>query len=363
MASRALAACSLFALFACKRPPKPTGWREEPVEPNKDFLIEIDGTSDTDIWALSNDAVYHYGGASWDKGHRLALRKLSVAGPGDVWFGGYMGTVVHYDGRNYETYPIDVAKKKYWDVVTIAAWPGDVWVAFGQPGYFEKKGQDDWVYVDPPEFAGWKIHALWGKAKGDVWAGIDRPGAAKVAHLQNGKWTIFDRPQGFGFAGSATNDVWFSGRTMVHWDGATLSDFPMPETDEAATPMNLRLVILLGMVLLPAALYMWTRRRGPSMTPEAARAGWEAARAGAPLTKELRSAVASYRVQNGYETQGIVEAVLDPEHYRVRLADGTVVRATRWKGLWMQGIVPAPGSRVALYAVRGDDHALIVKRL
>ncbi len=227
---RALAACGLLALLSCKHSPKAsTDWHEQPVEPNKEPLIEIDGAGDADIWALSNDDVYHYDGARWDKASGHAMRKLSVAGPGDVWFGGYMGTVAHYDGKQFETSVIDFAKTKYWDVVTIAAWPGDVWVAFSQPGYFERKGQGDWAYIDPPELAGWKVHTLWGKTKGDVWAGIERPGAAKVAHLQNGKWTIFDRPQGFGFGGSATNDVWFSGRTMVHWDGATLTDVPMPE--------------------------------------------------------------------------------------------------------------------------------------
>ncbi|MEO8797647.1 MAG: hypothetical protein ABI551_07170 [Polyangiaceae bacterium] len=227
---RALAACGLFALLSCKHPPTATDWREQPVEPNKRFLIEIDGTSDTDIWALSNDAVHHYDGARWDTTPiSRRLRKVSVAGPNDVWFGGFMGRVVHYDGKTFEVSVIDFAEKNYWDVVTIAAWPGEVWVAFSQPGYFEKKGQGDWAYIDPPELAGWKVHTLWGKTKGDVWAGIERPGAAKVAHLQNGKWTIFDRLQGFGFGGSATNDVWFSGRTMVHWDGATLTDVPMPE--------------------------------------------------------------------------------------------------------------------------------------
>ena len=99
------------------------------------------------------------------------------------------------------------------------------------------------------------------------------------------------------------------------------------------------------------------------MSPEAARAGYDALRAGAPLTEELISAVAVYTAHNGYKTHGVVEAVLSPDHYGVRLADGTAVRANLSKALWWKRVVLAPGARVAVLAVRGGDLAMILRTL
>lgn len=121
---------------------------------------------------------------------------------------------------------------------------------------------------------------------------------------------------------------------------------------------------MLAMVLLPVALFVWSRlRRGPSMSPEAARAGYEAAQAGAPLTKELIKAIAVHTALNAYRTDGVVEAVYSRDHYAVRLADGTPMRATRGHKLWARRVVLEPGERVSLLAVRGGDTATILWRL
>jgi hypothetical protein len=222
------AALILGALLACRKPEKPKDWDEHPLEPGH-FLIEIGGSSDSDVWVVSNDNLHHFDGSAWTT-HPLAMRKLSVVALGDAWFGGYMGTATHWDGKKFETFPIEAAKKKYWDVASISAWPGEVWVSFNQQGYFRREGNAAWEHVDPAALIGWKILTLWGKTKTDVWAAVQRPGEAKVAHLRDGTWTIIDRPLGLGFAGSATNDVWFMGNAaMVHWDGAKLTDHPLPE--------------------------------------------------------------------------------------------------------------------------------------
>ncbi len=225
---RLLLAAWVFALLlACRHAKKPSDWDEEPVEPGH-FLIEIDGTGDNDVWVLSNSATYHYDGGRWSA-HHLVARKLSAVAPDDVWFGGYMGTVVHYDGRKFESFTIEPAKKAYRDVSSVAAWPGEVWVAFNEPGYYRHEGAD-WVRVEPSALRGWKIDHFWGKTKTDVWAALNRPGSAKVAHLENGTWTIYDKPGGSVFAGSATDDVWFrSVGGMVHWDGSKLTDHAIPQ--------------------------------------------------------------------------------------------------------------------------------------
>ena len=99
------------------------------------------------------------------------------------------------------------------------------------------------------------------------------------------------------------------------------------------TAVSVKLLIMLAMVLLPVGLFVWARwRRGSSMSSEAARAGYEAARAGAPLTDELIKAVAVHTARNAYRTNGVVEAVFSRDHYAVRLDDGTPMRGTRgWK--------------------------------
>lgn len=99
------------------------------------------------------------------------------------------------------------------------------------------------------------------------------------------------------------------------------------------------------------------------MDDETARRGYAAVRAGAPLTEELVTAVAVYTVRNGYKTQGVVESAHGPDHYDVRLADGTLVRGTRSKDLWWRSVVFAPGTRVAVLAVRGGDSAMILHQL
>ena len=128
--------------------------------------------------------------------------------------------------------------------------------------------------------------------------------------------------------------------------------------------MGLKVVLLLAMVALPIALFVWARRRrGPSMDNATASAGFQAVRAGAPLTKELIEAVAVYTARNAYKTEGVVVAVFNQDHYGVRLSDGTQVRGSRSKAMWQRGIVFAGGDRVALLAVKGSDLATIRGRL
>jgi hypothetical protein len=215
------------ALISCRKPEKPKEWDEDPVEPGR-FLARIDGSSDHDVWVIGNDSTYQYDGTRWYK-HNASVCELSVVGPDDVWLGGYMGTVIHYDGMKLDTFVIDYARKHYKDVRGIAAWPGEVWVTIDEAGYYRRTGTEDWVHEDPPALRGWFVSGLWGKKKTDVWAAIHDKSTAKVAHLQNDTWTIIDRPPGYGFAGSATSDVWFMGAdAMVHWDGSKLTDHPLP---------------------------------------------------------------------------------------------------------------------------------------
>lgn len=216
-----------LVLLSCRKPEKPKDWDEDPVVPGH-FLTRIDGSSERDVWVLSNSSTYQYDGTRWYE-HKVSACELSVVAPDDVWFGGYMGTVIHHDGKKLDTFVIEDARKRYRDVRGIAAWPGEVWVTFNELGYYRRTGTEEWVHEQPTALRGWFVRGLWGKTKTDVWADIHNPGAAKVAHLQNGTWTIIDRPPGYGFAGSATNDVWFMGAdAMVHWDGTKLTDHALP---------------------------------------------------------------------------------------------------------------------------------------
>lgn len=102
-------------------------------------------------------------------------------------------------------------------------------MSFSKPGVFEKDGDSEWRLLEPPELTGYAIDTLWGKTKDDVWATVNRPGAARIAHYVRGTWTVPDT-DGSGFAGSASDDVWSQRDGMVHWDGKTLREYPVPDT-------------------------------------------------------------------------------------------------------------------------------------
>lgn len=126
--------------------------------------------------------------------------------------------------------------------------------------------------------------------------------------------------------------------------------------------MDARLLVLVAMILLPVALFAWSRRRrAPRMTPEDARAGFDAVMAGAPLTDHLISAIAMHTALHSRHVEGVVEQVTSPDLYVVRADDGAVFRAARAKALWQRNTVPQPGERVALLATEGSDRALLVR--
>lgn len=115
------------------------------------------------------------------------------------------------------------------------------------------------------------------------------------------------------------------------------------------------------MVALGIAFWMWSKRkRTPGMDP---RAAWDAVKGGAPITNELAGAVGRYVAMNSRPAQGVVDEVLNPDRYGVLLPDGSRVQGVRGHKLWRRRIVLAPGVRVALSMVPGDDHASIVGRL
>jgi hypothetical protein len=128
--------------------------------------------------------------------------------------------------------------------------------------------------------------------------------------------------------------------------------------------VDARHLIILAMVLLPVALFIWARRPRRTITPEVARAAYEAMRANAPMTRDLAKAVGAHFARNAYQTEGVIEAVYGPDDYGVRLVDGTLVRGGRSRRLRWSGVILARGARVVVLALRGsDDNASILWRL
>jgi hypothetical protein len=84
-----------------------TRWTSEAVGPGG--LTLIDGTSDTDIWALSRqNQGYHYDGTRWTRFPTLAgvpMWSLSVAGPGRAYAAGDNGVILRWDGQSWNTSP------------------------------------------------------------------------------------------------------------------------------------------------------------------------------------------------------------------------------------------------------------------
>jgi len=188
-----------------------------------------------DIWAAGVKELYtpfgtllplilHWDGVSWTEVTDSALDLPSVAllaveavGADDIWFGGDSGTTIHWDGSNFEVFPVETfdtgnCSGTYGCGHAVEAFaviaPDDAWAVGGA-------NDSDYSYVSQ----------IW-HWDGTQWSHTPGPTIAYEQRL-------------FGVVALASNDVWAVGDVnaadpgdndplVVHWDGVQWTRVPVP---------------------------------------------------------------------------------------------------------------------------------------
>jgi hypothetical protein len=194
------------------------------------------GTSASNVWAVGDETILHYDGATWSTvagGSALFgiwLFGIWGSSASDIWAVGYQagGTPVifHYDGANWSSVPSPSTELQYTSVSGSSA--SDVWAA-GPRGFISHYDGTSWSNV--PTGANQVLFAVWASSPSDVWAvGIDG-----TFHYNGTSWAPVTNLSGefMGLSGTSQSDVWAVGRGgPSHYDGTSWSG----ATQESAFP-------------------------------------------------------------------------------------------------------------------------------
>lgn len=240
-----------IAVSACKphhHPPPPVpdpvvegAWALEPLPIAEPRIEAVAGSSESDVWAVGDEGIFHYDGRAWSdatpagfRGTHRALHSVSVLSKDDAWAVGSGDTVAHWDGKTWTITQPAIAKGL--DLKHVLAWPGEVvaHATFGQ-GLFRFDGTT-WTRLPWPEHV--VVDDFWGTSSHDLWL----PGLRSVHHFDGTKWEeiafgMFDDM--VAVSGTGPNDVWMVGRSSTrsgggrarHFDGTTWKDVQLPRTN------------------------------------------------------------------------------------------------------------------------------------
>lgn len=176
----------------CRERCSTDGWCrvDSPVSPF-DWLLDVSGTSATDVWAVGNGSgvdggvTAHWNGTSWTvvpNPLTVDLNGVWANGPTDVWAVGEQGAIAHYTGS--------------WNVVTSP------------------------VTMD--------LYAVRGVGQGRAWAVGN---AGTIVRYDGASWTPFDAGYGSFLSdvwGNTPNSVWVVGMSIRHWNGSAWSTEATP---------------------------------------------------------------------------------------------------------------------------------------
>lgn len=203
---------------------------EEPLDLDGERIMEIWGTSATDVWGVGRDGNITHRGAdgTWKKVPRFTARNcmylLGVwgSGPNDVYVGGMSPSsfgdvgpcVLHWDGATWtdRTPPFEVG-------VVNAIWgtgPGDVWAAGSAANVYHRDATGTWTNYDKDatHMTG-QVDAIWASSPTDVYVG----GTGKMSHWDGTSWTATTTPNNNYFAmiwGTSATDVYAVERHAVY---------------------------------------------------------------------------------------------------------------------------------------------------
>ncbi len=231
-------------------------------------LWAVDGSSSSDIWAVGQNRVVHWDGATCFV-DTTADTYMGVASlrPDDVWLGG-AGWFRHWDGSSWSDTlsPVFGGPPSFFGITSEDIWavgygggiahfdgmlwsprasgttealsdvagtgPSDVW-AVGWAGTVIRWDGGTWSSYSPVSRDLWGI---WGASGDDVWA-VGAGGT--VRHFDGADWSTVAGARAadlYGVWGSSTDDVWAVGAGVIlHWGGVSWAVVASPETCRLAS--------------------------------------------------------------------------------------------------------------------------------
>jgi hypothetical protein len=246
-----------------------------PSPGDENLLTSVSAVSDTEAWAVGMSAtprtvafedeplLLHWDGRAWteapfiDGAHPLV--SVKALAPDDVWVGGELLFLGHFDGASWSPVPHPDLEEGAFHAID-ASGPNDVWLvgvkeAEGGAGEFalvERWDGTSVSVVETPPLEVGEASALWGVdvlSTTDVWAVGDRgdEGANQtlIEHWDGTAWTIVPSPNpGTDFSelsavtAIAPDDVYAVGTyssdgvehpLVVHWDGTSWTELRVDE--------------------------------------------------------------------------------------------------------------------------------------
>jgi hypothetical protein len=162
------------------------GWRvvSLPVSGPHRLLLSVWGSGPDDVWAVGEaGTVLHFDGVEWqlvDVGSTGRLTDVRGTGPDDVWIVGGRGAL-HWDGQRWSRVE-GTSDRIFWSV-----WPttaGDTW-ASSFDGTLYRRDSDGWH--DDGLVTSEALTELWRSPEGDLWV-LDSAGA--IFRKQGRGWVI-----------------------------------------------------------------------------------------------------------------------------------------------------------------------------
>jgi hypothetical protein len=134
----------------------------------------------------------------------------------------------------------------------IRRFTGTEWAAAPHDRYGATLSADEWGTLPPAVWAG-DARLAWGTGPTDVWRvrpnreieDSFHPLAHIIEHFDGNAWREYGRSRIGDIAGSASDDVWFVGDQLLHWDGLTLREV-RPPRDLGFGPLEFHKVHTLG---------------------------------------------------------------------------------------------------------------------
>lgn len=134
----------------------------------------------------------------------------------------------------------------------IRRFTGADWAAAPQDRYGATLSADEWGTLPPAVWTG-DARLAWGTGPTDVWRvrpnreieDTFHPLAHILEHFDGRAWREHARGRMEDIAGTASDNVWFVGDQLLHWNGQTLREVP-PPSDVGVGPLEFRKVLSFG---------------------------------------------------------------------------------------------------------------------